>query len=70
MDNVFIAAALSMISSIVIFVIIIKVYCMTRSLSEIIPGLYLGNLTDAQNMKALKHHNITHILSVIDKDVM
>jgi hypothetical protein len=32
---------------------------------EAAPGLYLGNLADSLQLSALKAHNVTHVLSVV-----
>ena len=31
-------------------------------MSEIIPGLFIGNMADARNLNVLKRNGITHIL--------
>lgn len=38
-------------------------------MDEILPRLYLGNLRDVSNKELLRQANITHILSIIDKDI-
>lgn len=37
-----------------------------RNANEIIPNLWLGNVKSAYNRHFLKHHNIKHIVSVMD----
>jgi len=36
-------------------------------LDEIVPGLFLGDIMQARNIKHLKENNITHIISVGEK---
>lgn len=39
---------------------------MGNGINKVLPGLYLGNIKDAQDNELLKAHNITHILSIHD----
>ncbi|KAK7114172.1 dual specificity protein phosphatase 22-B-like [Littorina saxatilis] len=39
---------------------------MGGAMSEILPGLYVGNIRDAQGKEKLEANNITHILSIHD----
>ncbi|KAJ0065664.1 hypothetical protein NL108_015189 [Boleophthalmus pectinirostris] len=39
---------------------------MGNGINKVLPGLYLGNIKDAQDKELLKAHNITHILSIHD----
>lgn len=39
---------------------------MGNGINKVLPGLYLGNIKDAQDKELLKTHNITHILSIHD----
>ncbi|XP_072295465.1 dual specificity protein phosphatase 22-B-like [Eucyclogobius newberryi] len=39
---------------------------MGNGINKVLPGLYLGNVKDAQDKELLKAHNITHILSIHD----
>jgi hypothetical protein len=37
---------------------------MIASMNKILDGLYLGNIESANDFTALKHHGVTHILTV------
>ncbi|XP_033626479.1 dual specificity protein phosphatase 22-like [Asterias rubens] len=39
---------------------------MGAGMSEIIPGLFVGNFRDAKDQEALRNHNITHIVAIHD----
>lgn len=37
---------------------------MIASMNKILDGLYLGNIESANDFTTLKHHGVTHILTV------
>lgn len=39
---------------------------MGNGINKVLPGLYLGNIKDAQDKDLLETHNITHVLSIHD----
>lgn len=39
---------------------------MGNGINKVLPGLYLGNIKDAQDPELLRTHNITHVLSIHD----
>ncbi|CAL1592648.1 unnamed protein product [Knipowitschia caucasica] len=42
---------------------------MGNGINKVLPGLYLGNIKDAQDKELLKARNITHILSIHDSAI-
>ncbi len=68
MQDIAFVVTLVVLIIVVVVILEVKAYYF-RSMDEIVPNMYLGNLKDANNRQLLKHNGITHVLSIVDLPV-